>query len=51
MQGREDIRLVFNLKTSDGVYFANNVLVHNCDSLSQALNWFQDNQMLEVLVI
>jgi len=28
---------VFNLRTSDGTYFADGVLVHNCDTLSQAL--------------
>lgn len=28
---------VFNLTTSDGTFFANGVLVHNCDETSQAL--------------
>ena len=31
---------VFNLATGDGTYFANGVLVHNCDALAQALLWF-----------
>ena len=30
-------RPVFNLTTSDGTYFANGVLVHNCDAGSQAI--------------
>ena len=29
---------VYNLKTSDGTYFANGILVHNCDALTQAVN-------------
>lgn len=29
---------VYNLTTSDGTYFANGVLVHNCDAMSQALS-------------
>jgi phage terminase large subunit-like protein len=29
---------VFNLKTSDGTYFANGILVHNCDATAGALN-------------
>lgn len=29
---------VYNLTTSDGTYFANGVLVHNCDALTQAVN-------------
>lgn len=34
---------VFNLTVEAGVYYANEILVHNCDSMSMALNWFQDN--------
>ena len=33
---------VFNLATGDGTYFANGVLVHNCDALAQALLFFGD---------
>ena len=29
---------VFNLRTSDGTFFANGLLVHNCDSASGAFD-------------
>lgn len=29
---------VYNLTTSDGTYFANGVLTHNCDQTTQAVN-------------
>ena len=29
---------VYNLTTSDGTYFANGVLTHNCDQSTQAIN-------------
>ena len=35
---RTGIFPVYNLTTSDGTYFANGVLTHNCDQTSQALN-------------
>ncbi len=39
----EEMQPVYNLTVDAGVYFANGLLVHNCDALSQCLNWFQDN--------
>lgn len=33
-----EAHIVFNLKTSHGVYYANDILVSNCDSTSQALD-------------
>jgi hypothetical protein len=32
---------VFNLQTSDGTFFANGLLVHNCDATTQALLYMQ----------
>lgn len=32
---------VYNLKTADGTYFADGILVHNCDAWSQAMNWLR----------
>ena len=29
---------MYNLTTSDGTYFANGVLTHNCDQSTQAIN-------------
>lgn len=33
---------VYNLTTTDGTYFANGILVHNCDALTQALSQLRD---------
>lgn len=29
---------VFNLRTTDGTFYANGILVHNCDAWSQAMS-------------
>lgn len=36
---------VFNLKTADGTYFANGVLVHNCDAIAYAARDLADLQL------
>jgi len=42
--GIGEIVPVYNLKTSDGTYFADGILVHNCDSWSQVINWLRNKQ-------
>jgi predicted phage terminase large subunit-like protein len=41
---------VFNLTTSDGTYFANGILTHNCDSMTQALSGLRDEGRGQVTV-
>lgn len=36
-RGSERVEPVFNIATSDHTYFANDVLVHNCDAVSGAV--------------
>lgn len=37
---------VYNLTTSDGTFYADGILVHNCDALSGAFKFLADRVMM-----
>lgn len=48
--GVSDDVAVYNLTTEDGTYFANGILVHNCDVVAHAINDMLDSNVVEMLI-